>query len=112
MAAWAAATRMTRAEIATRYCMGSRSQLLLEGVRDAQQRRLDPAIAGLRQHGGRDERDPDVRDDRGHQPDADQPPQPARGRSRTWPASPEEASMPLNATSTSGKAKTMSSSEG
>ena len=49
---------------------------LVERVGDAQQRRLDPARAGRRQHRGGDERDPEVRHERREQAHADQPPQP------------------------------------
>ena len=60
---------------------------LLERVGHAQQRRLDPAVPGLRQHRRGHERDPDVRDDGRHEPHADQPPQ-ARAADPHLPGQP------------------------
>jgi len=100
------------AKIATRYFSGSRSQALVERLDHADQRALHhclpvpgstedatSAMPRYGTHGG----------DEPHRRSA------AAARRRpiaTWPARPDDASMPLNATSTSGNANTRSPNDG
>ena len=111
MAAWAAATRMIRAEIATRYCAASRSQACSNAL-------ATPSSGASIQRSpvwGSTEEAISAIPTYGTTAAISRTPISRRSPARpilTWPASPEEASMPLKATSTSGKAKTMSSSDG
>ncbi len=87
--------------------------LLLEGGDDAEHRRLDPAPAGL---AGQRRRTPRARCRRTGTIAASIRTAISRRSPRrpiaTWPARPEDASRPLNATSTNGNANSRSSSDG
>ena len=112
MAAWAALIRITTAEIATRYFAGSRIHACSKASATPEQRRLDPLAAGRREHASRrPARCPRY----GTIAATSRTPISRRRPARpiaTCPARPDDASMPLNATSTSGNANTMSSSDG
>ena len=104
--------RITTAEIAIRHLQRLPDPGLRERVGDAQQRRLDPAVPGLRQHARtRSARSRGTGTSAASRRTPISRRRPARPIC-TWPARPEDASIPLKATSTSGNANTRSSSDG
>ena len=111
MAAWAALIRITTAEIAIRYISGSRSHAWSNAAAtpssgasryfESPCGSTEEAISAIPRYGtsAASSRTPISRR-RPRRPIA------------TWPARPEDASIPLKATSTSGNANTMSSRSG